>query len=70
MQKGEFREELNPELKAEIKARANLKRVTLRLSQEQIAAARRIANEKGISYQTLMRMWIVEGIKAQDGQAV
>jgi predicted DNA binding CopG/RHH family protein len=37
------KEELNPKLKAKIKARANLKRVTLRLSQEQIAAARRIA---------------------------
>lgn len=64
----EFRpvkEELDPKLKAKIKSRANLKRVTLRLSQEQIAAAKRIATEKGIPYQTLMRMWIVEGIKAQ-----
>ncbi len=64
----EFRpvkEKLDPKLKAKIKSRANLKRVTLRLSQEQIAAAKRIATEKGIPYQTLMRMWIVEGIKAQ-----
>lgn len=62
--------ELNPKLKAKIKARANLKRVTLRLSQEQIAAAKRIAAKKGIPYQTLMRMWIVEGINAQgDGLA-
>lgn len=64
------KEELDPELKAKIKARANLKRVTLRLGQEQIAAAKRIAAEKGIPYQTLMRMWIVEGIKAQGGQTV
>lgn len=64
------REELDPKLKAKIKARANLKRVTLRLSQEQIAAAKRIAAEKGIPYQTLMRMWIVEGIKAQEGRTV
>ncbi len=64
------KEELDPELKAKIKARANLKRVTLRLSQEQIAAAKRIAAEKGIPYQTLMRMWIVEGIKAQGGKTV
>jgi len=64
------KEELDPKLRAKIKARANLKRVTLRLSQEQITAAKRIAAEKGIPYQTLMRMWIVEGIKAQGDQAI
>jgi predicted DNA binding CopG/RHH family protein len=64
------KEELDPKLKAQIKARANLKRVTLRLSQEQIAAAKRIAAEKGIPYQTLIRMWIVEGIKSHGGTVV
>jgi predicted DNA binding CopG/RHH family protein len=64
------KEELDPELKVKIKARANLKRVTLRLSQDQITAAKRIATEKGIPYQTLMRMWIAEKIKAQDSQGV
>jgi len=60
----QVKEELEPKLKAQIKSRTNLKRVTLRLSQEQIAAAKRIAAQKGIPYQTLMRMWIVEGIRA------
>lgn len=64
----QVKEELDPKLKAKIKARANLKRVTLRLSEGQIAATKRIASEKGIPYQTLMRMWIVEGIKAQSKQ--
>ncbi|WP_243137672.1 BrnA antitoxin family protein [Desulfofundulus thermobenzoicus] len=61
---------MDPEFKSKIKARANLKKVTLRLSEGQIAAAKRIAAEKGIPSQTLMRMWIVEGIKAQGGQSL
>lgn len=59
----EVKVELAPKLKAQIKSRANLKRVALRLSQEQITAAKQIANNRGIPYQTLMRMWSVEGIR-------
>ena len=59
---------VDPELKAKIKARSNLKRVTLRLNQDQVNAAKRIAVRKGLPYQTLMRMWIVNGISGSGGE--
>lgn len=58
--------ELDPELQRKIRERvARKKRVTLRLDPEQIQAAKAIAKEKGLPYQTLVRMWIVEGIKRE-----
>ena len=43
--------------------------VALRLSREDIAAARRIAHEKDIPYTVLLRMWIREGLKREQEQA-
>lgn len=58
--------EVDPELRAKVEARAKVKKpVTLRLDAEQIASAKAIAREKGIPYQTLIRMWVVEGIKRE-----
>ncbi|RDV84798.1 CopG family antitoxin [Ammonifex thiophilus] len=53
--------ELAPELAEKMKT----KRVTLRLRVSQIEAAKRIAKEKDIPYQTLLRSWIAEGIRRE-----
>lgn len=57
--------ELAPELAAKIKERSKTKRVTLRLRVSQIEAAKRIAKEKDIPYQTLLRSWIAEAIRRE-----
>lgn len=58
--------ELDPELKKKIRERYGEKRLlTIRLDQEQIEAAKEIAERKSIGYQTLMRMWITEGINRE-----
>jgi predicted DNA binding CopG/RHH family protein len=38
------------------------KAVTLRLENQQIARAKELARLKSVPYQTLMRMWIAEGL--------
>lgn len=61
---------LDPELQKKIRQKARLKkRITLRLDHEQIEAAKEIAEEKGLPYQTLIRVWIVEGIKREQAGA-
>ncbi|RPF42024.1 CopG antitoxin of type II toxin-antitoxin system [Thermodesulfitimonas autotrophica] len=57
--------ELAPELAAKIAERSKTKRVTLRLRVSQIEAAKRIAKEKDIPYQTLLRSWIAEAIRRE-----
>jgi len=37
--------------------------VSIRLTSEQIAAAKHIAAAKSVGYQTQLRMWIAEGIR-------
>jgi len=56
-----------PELKASIKERSQnrLKMVSLRLREEQIQAVKAIAAEKDIPYQTLLRFWIGQAIRAE-----
>ena len=39
--------------------------ISLRLSPEQIAAAKHIAAAKSVGYQTQLRMWIAEGIRRE-----
>ena len=54
---------VDPGLRRRVAARAAAKRaVTLRLEHRQIAGAKEIARRKSIPYQTLMRMWIAEGL--------
>ncbi len=43
--------------------------VALRMSREDLEAARRIAREKDIPYTVLLRMWIREGLKREQQQA-
>ncbi len=39
--------------------------LTLRMGQLQIDLAKVIAKDKGLGYQTLMRMWVIEGIRKE-----
>jgi len=43
--------------------------ISIRLGQEQIAAAKKIAAAKSVGYQTQLRMWIAEGIRREVRQA-
>jgi predicted DNA binding CopG/RHH family protein len=68
MEKGLFEPdevELAPELAAKIRERSKTKRITLRLRVSQVEAAKEIARQKDIPYQTLMRSWIAEGIRRE-----
>lgn len=53
----------SPALRRRVAERAELKKpVTLRLEPQQIAAAKQVARRKSVPYQTLLRMWIAEGL--------
>jgi predicted DNA binding CopG/RHH family protein len=43
--------------------------ISLRLTPEQIAAAKQIAEAKSVGYQTQLRMWIAEGIRREAKRA-
>lgn len=43
--------------------------ISLRLTPEQIAAAKHIAAAKSVGYQTQLRMWIAEGIRREAKRA-
>jgi predicted DNA binding CopG/RHH family protein len=43
--------------------------ISIRLGQDQIAAAKRIAAAKSVGYQTQLRMWIAEGIRREAKRA-
>jgi hypothetical protein len=43
--------------------------ISLRLTPEQIATAKRIAEAKSVGYQTQLRMWIAEGIRREARRA-
>lgn len=57
----------NPHLRHRVAERAAQKKaITLRLEKQQIERAKVVAQGKSIPYQTLMRMWIAEGL-AKEG---
>lgn len=58
--------EVSPKLRNIILPRARKKPVTLRLEERQIAAAKKLARAKSLSYQALMRSWINEGIVREE----
>src|SRR5271169_3403197 len=43
--------------------------ISIRLGQDQIAAAKKIAAAKSVGYQTQLRMWIAEGIRREAKRA-
>jgi hypothetical protein len=57
----------SPALARKIRARhARAKSpISIRLAPEQIAAAKHIAAEKSVGYQTQLRIWIAEGIRRE-----
>jgi len=57
----------SPTLADSIRSRhARLKTpISLRLDQDQILAAKRIATAKSVGYQTQLRIWIAEGIQRE-----
>ena len=62
---------LSPALVKQIRDRHALAKspISLRLAPEQIAAAKHIAAEKSVGYQTQLRMWIAEGIRREAKRA-
>ncbi|HPZ07365.1 MAG TPA: CopG family antitoxin [Candidatus Eremiobacteraeota bacterium] len=55
--------EISNELQKKILKRKQKKKLlTIRLDQELIDKTKKIAKSKAIGYQTLMRMWIAEGL--------
>jgi predicted DNA binding CopG/RHH family protein len=53
--------DLDPALVEHIRARSRLRQITLRVGEEQIAEARRIAAATGEKYQSVMRRWLAAG---------
>ena len=53
--------DVDPELIEEVRARRALKSITLRVGEEQIAEARRVAARTGVPYQTVLRRWLAQG---------
>ena len=59
----EERVTVDPRVRRQIAERAAQKKaITLRLETQQIERAKLVAQRKSIPYQTLMRMWIAEGL--------
>ena len=59
--------ELSSELQKKILNRKQRKKLlTIRLDQELIDRTKKIAKRKAIGYQTLMRMWIAEGLNREN----
>lgn len=59
---------LEEELRAQIESgarRRRLKNVSIKLDPAQIIALRRIATQKAMPYQTLIRSWLAEGIRRE-----
>src|SRR5882672_5150405 len=53
--------DLDPVLVESIRARQRLRQITLRVGEEQIEEARRVAKETGLPYQTVLRRWLARG---------
>lgn len=60
--------ELSPELTERIKKRSQLRMISLRLREDQIEAAKKIARDKDIPYQVLLRSWITQAIKIEESK--
>jgi Protein of unknown function (DUF3680). len=55
--------ELSDRLSSEIRKKSKRTKISLRVNPEHIKLAKILAKSKGIPYQTLVQMWIVEGLK-------
>lgn len=61
----EYFDDMPEETEAIEMAGPRKQQIALRLDQSTIGKAKQIAKSKGIGYQTLLRMWIVERIEAE-----
>jgi len=60
---------VDAELRRRVVERATAKKpVTLRLENQQIVRAKELARRKSVPYQTLMRMWIAEGLAKESSK--
>ncbi len=57
--------ELSDRLRKEIRKKSKRTKISLRVNPEHIKLAKILAKSKGIPYQTLVQMWIVEGLKRE-----
>ena len=55
--------ELSDKLRKEIRRKSKRTKISLRVNLEHINLTKILARSKGIPYQTLVQMWIVEGLK-------
>jgi hypothetical protein len=62
--------ELDPSLIEQIRARRQLKQITLRVGVEQIEEARRVAARTGLKYQAVLRRWLAEGASIARAKSV
>ena len=60
----DFAEDTQPVEGVQFQARP-LKQICLRLAPSQIERVKRIAQARGIGYQTLLRMWITERVRKE-----
>jgi predicted DNA binding CopG/RHH family protein len=60
-----FLEETEPVDITFIDARPSKKQISLRLEQATIEQLKTVAKSKGIGYQTLVRMWVIERLQAE-----
>jgi predicted DNA binding CopG/RHH family protein len=57
---------VDPDLKERLRTQRERKQmVTLRVSAPHLESVRRIARRKGIPYQTLIQLWIAEGLERE-----
>ena len=59
------RVQVSQRLRARIRERK--KNLTLRMEPSYVRAIKAVARERGVPYQTLMRMWIVEQLRREAG---
>ncbi len=55
--------ELSDSLRTEIHRKSKRTKISLRVNLEHINLTKILARSKGLPYQTLVQMWIVEGLK-------
>jgi len=53
--------EIDPILLEQARSKAKLKQITIRIGEDQLEIARRVANARGEKYQHVLRRWLAYG---------
>ncbi len=61
----EYAEDFAPTDVSFVDARPRKTQISLRLDRESITALKRVAERKGVGYQTLIRMWVMERLEQE-----